>query len=291
MYVFLLWIKEFGKGVIRNFGWTLMAVFLSVACLLSFALSYVSGMNAKYFANKLEEKIEINVDLKETETDYTSIRNRLEGLKDVKEVGFVSKEEAYTKTKERLGKNSDLLTALDVNPFPARFVVKLEKADRVEQIADTITGWKIAESVEYGESFVKKMMYLTEFTRNAGVVFTIIASIFSVLVLMSTIRINIVQRKQEIRVKQVVGASYFTIRFPFILEAMFITFLSAGIVYLLIYFGYEKIVDVIQSAIPYGEFVSISAIGKELILPLALMAFGIALVGSTFSVKRFLKRT
>jgi cell division transport system permease protein len=247
-------------------------------------------MNANYFANMLDQKIEIKIDLLDKVTNYDEIKNKLMAMNEVRDVTFVSKDEAFKKVAKDMGKDSDILNVLDENPFPARFVVKVKNPGQLKEVVAQINSWKIAENVQYGEEYVEKMLMLTKFVRNAGYVVTGLAALFAIFVLISTIRVNIVQRRNEIRVKQLIGASNFTIRFPFILEAILLTGVSSAIVYYLFVFGYGRLVTAIKGAIPYAPLMDSPIVLNSILFPLLIMALIIAFIGSTFSVKRFLKK-
>ena len=267
-----------------------MAIFLSVSCLLFFSVSYIAGLNVKNFAGAVEQKIEIRVDLLDTSTNYGEMETQIKAISGVRTVQFVSKEEAMAKMETDMGKDADVLSVLDSNPFPARYVIQVTAPAVLNSVVGQIEEMKISENVEYGEEYVSKMLSMTKIIRNIGVIGTILSAIFTVFVVISTIRINIVQRRNEIRVKQLVGAGMATIRFPFVLEALILTCLSGTIVYMIFYFGYQRMLDFIKTTIPYVPFIEAATVNSELLLPLAALSVAIGFVGSFVSIKKFVKK-
>lgn len=289
MFIVWLWIKEAIVGLFRNTWWSLMAIFLSVSCLLFFSVSYVAGLNVKKLAGAIEQKIEIRVDLLQSVTNYEEINTKLQDIDGVKTVNFVSKEEALEKMKTDMGKDADMLTLFETSPLSARYVVQVNSPAVLDSTVERIKAMNIAENVQYGEEYVSKMLSMTKFIRNAGIVGTILSAIFTIFVVVSTIRINIVQRKNEIRVKQLVGAGMSTIRFPFILEALFLTSISSAIVYAIFYFGYAKVTELGKSMFPYLPMIDWSVISSSLVGPLVGLALAIGFAGSFLSVRKFVK--
>lgn len=290
MFILWLWIKEAFTGLFRNMWWSLMAIFLSVSCLLFFSVSYIAGLNVKNFAGAIEQKIEIRVDLLNSVSNYSDLDTKLKAIEGVKTVAYISKDEAMGKVKIEMGKDADILSVLDTNPFPARFVIQVTSPEVLDGVVANIKTMNIAENVQYGEEYVSKMLSMTKIIRNAGILGTALSAIFTVFVVISTIRINIVQRRNEIRVKQLIGAGMATIRFPFVLEALMLTCLSGAIVYGIFYFGYGKVIELAKSTIPYVPMVDTSVVTASLMGPLAALSIAIGFVGSFLSVRKFVKR-
>lgn len=291
-WLILLWIREAFIGFFRNLGWNIAALFLSVFCLLGFSVSFVAGENAKFFAQQLGEKVEIQLDLLETveEGQHATIIERIETLPQVKEISYISKEETYEKVQQDMGEDADILEVLDENPFSARLVIKLHTPDQVEQVASEIGTWDIASNIQYGEGYVEKLLSITDTVSKIGYLVTAIVALATVYIVSSVIKFNIDQRKQEIKVKQLTGTGIFTIRLPFLLEALIITGLSSLVVYSAFYFGYELVVQQITHMVPYIPMIEPSYIVEGVSKWLFILAFGIGIVGSLLSTSRNLEK-
>jgi cell division transport system permease protein len=290
VFIVWLWIRESVQGLFRNLWWTVMSVFLSILCLTLFSVSYIFGLNANFFAENLSQKIEIRADLKEEVTNYSEISQKLKSLPDVSEVNFVSKEEAYKVVEKEMGGDADILQVLDVNPFPARFVIKMKHPDQVAVVAKQIQDMNVAETIRYGKEYFQEILSATRIIRNIGVVLTVLATVFTIFVVVSTIRFNIVQRRHEIHIKQLIGSGMLTIRIPFIIEAVLITCLSCFLVYWGVTAGYDYFTLHFQKAISYVPLVDSSMIASSLITPMFGMAFAIGVIGSVFSTRKFMRR-
>lgn len=291
-WLMILWVKEAFFGFFRNLGWNIAALFLSIFCLLGFSVSFVAGENASFLAKELGEKVEIQVDLLESikESQHPSIIQRVEELPEVKEVSYISQEETYDKVKSDMGEDADILEVLDTNPFTARLIVKLHAPEQVEHVAKEIETWNVANNVQYGEGYVERLLSITNTISKIGYIVTIIVALATVYIVSSVIKFNIDQRKEEIKVKQLTGTGIFTIRFPFILEAMIITGISSLIVYIAFYFGYETVMQNVKDMVPYIPIVEPEYIVTNISKWLFLLALGIGFVGSILSTTRNLER-
>jgi cell division transport system permease protein len=286
MFVGWLWLKEAFLGLIRNKRWNMTAIFITTSCLFLFGASFVVGLNAKHFAKWFNGKIEIRVDLLESAKNYNEIQTSLEQLPNVKSVKFVSKEEGLKGFKKELGEDADMLDALDKNPLAARFVVKVKNTNNIQQTVNEINKMKIAESVQYGKNFVEKILVSAKALSKFGYICTAVGAIITMIVVFSSIQNNIYQRKNEIRIKQLIGAGFLTIRIPFILEALILMIISSSIVFVSFYFGFPKLMTMIHDSVPYFTFLEPQTVLKKLWIPLGLLALVVGFVGSSLSTYR-----
>jgi len=295
MFVVWLWIKEAFIGLFRNMRWNMTAIFLSTVCLFLFAASFVVGMNANYFAKLLDEKIEVKIYLLETVTDYEKIEADIKKLDNVKTVKFISKEEALRDMKKDLGEDGDMLDALDKNPLAASFVVKLHDPSKLQMFVSQVEKMNVSEYTSYGKGFVEKILLSAKAISKGGYILTLFGIVFTVFVVFTAIQNNIARRKEEIRIKQLIGAGPLTVRVPFVLEAILLTGISSGIVYGVFYYGLPKtmtsIMGSIKEAIPNFRFLDPYEMVDELFVPLFVLSLLIGFVGSTLSTYRNIKKS
>ncbi|PGK51611.1 hypothetical protein CN918_27855 [Priestia megaterium] len=289
-WLMTLWVAETVTGLVRNFWGNMTAILLTVACLTLFSISFVTGLNAKYFAEVLDDKIEIRADIKDNETDYESIAKNLVSIDGVNDVRFISKEKAFEMMEKEMKDNVEVLHAVGENPFPARYVIKVDNPDTIDKVVSEIKELKVTDDIQYGKEYVQKLVSFTNGIQNVGYIMTFAAAIFTVYIVTNVIKYNIDKRNDELKIKRLTGAGMFTIRLPFVLEALIITFASNVIVYELFTWGYGKIETMIKGMISYAPLLSKTQVLDELYLPLLLIALGIGFVGSFISTQRFIAK-
>lgn len=289
----ILWIKEAFQSIYRNMWKNIIIFVLTLISLLLFSLSYIVSENAQYLAKVLDNKVEIKVEIKESIPleQHALIEEQLKEMSGIKEVVYASKEQSLETMKKEMGENADVIDILEENPFPAYFQIKLTKANEVEKVAKKIEGLQIAESVQYGSEYVEKLLSLTSFIKNIFSGIAIGTLIMTTYMIISFIKLNIDQKRKEIEIKYLAGASGFTVRIPFMLEAIFITCVAAISVFALYYYGYNYGVTLLKESIPYAPFLPMKDMAKDMFVYLLTFGFGIGLVGSVFSTQRFLKQT
>lgn len=290
MFLPWLWVKEAFFGLFRNFKWNFSVLFSTVICLFLFAGCFSFILNAKYMAENVNGKVEIKIHLLDEQIKYSEIEEKIKSLGNVKEIRFISKDEAKEKAKKELGENGDLFDVVETNPLPASFVVKLKDNSKIESFVKDVKGLKIAEKIQYGEGFVQKIIDSTGLMIKFAYVIIATFAIVVVMVIFAAIKNNISIRMNEIRIKQLIGASDITIRIPFILESVFLTLLSGAIVYYTMYFAYPSLVGGAEEIIPYVSFLEPDILIKEMLWPLFALALITGLMGSLFSTYRNIKK-
>ena len=111
----------------------------------------------------------------------------------VKDVRFISKEEALKLLKNQMGQQRSLLNDLKGNPLPDAFEVKLkasiENWEEVEAIAARIGSYPLVEDVEYGQKLIGRFTNIFQLFRFIGIAMGIVFFMASVFIVANTIRL------------------------------------------------------------------------------------------------------
>lgn len=290
MRIIIHWLKEAFISLKRNFVWNAWSSILIVVCFFSFAVVLTAGLTAQYLASALEQKVDISVDLKPIDANYIDIKSELEKINGIKSVSFVSKEQTYQEMLVSLGDNDRVLRDLGDNPFYDSFVIQLVNPQEVKRVANEIQKKPYALEVEYGSAVSSTLFKITDAIQSWGIVITVAVAIITSLIVFVVIRSNISQRKLEIEIKQRVGASMFSVRTPYIIEALMLNSVSVIIVYGFFYIGYDWVVMKANSKVPFAPFLDKGDVMGAILMPLLLLGFSCAFIGSVLSTQRYLKR-
>ncbi|MBM7714212.1 permease-like cell division protein FtsX [Siminovitchia sp. FSL H7-0308] len=279
------------KSLRRN-GWMTFASASAVTVtLLLVGVFFVIMMNMNKFATDIENDVEIrtHIELTAKKEDQEKLKQKIESLDKVESVTFSSKEDELTHLIKTMGKDWELYE--QENPLHDVFIVKTKKPTDTPAVAKEIGTFEFVNSAVYGEKKVEKLFNTLKTSRNVGLVL-IIGLLFTAMFLISnTIKITIFARRREIEIMKLVGATNWFIRWPFLLEGMWLGFIGAIIPIIAVTSGYYYAYDFLAARIPssvikpldYSPFVfQVSAI----ILLIGVIIGG---WGSFISVRRFLK--
>lgn len=230
---------------IRN-AWLAIAAMAVMIITLSVVLfSIVANATFANTIAQITDKIDVSAFLKDDikQQDIDKLIQQVEELPNVKEVNFVSKEDALVKYKQQNANNPELLSAVSQaeNPLPATIQIKPRDLDRIQQIKDFLSkpdAQKLVADVSYRDErkeAIDKITHATNLLQRAGVVTVLVFAVISVLIIFNTIQMAIFNRRDELTIMRLLGASTWYIRGPFVVESVIYGILSAVLSTLLIH--------------------------------------------------------
>jgi cell division transport system permease protein len=234
---------------------------------------------------KLIVKVFFQDDTKASQIE--AVRVKLESDGRVKEITFISKEEALKRMEK---KYPDLVENLPGNPLPASFEVKPTKGEHVEAISNSLTPLPPGvESVKYGKKTAKRVLQVARVFTALSVLGIAVLLIAATILIGNTIRLSIFARRREIEVMKLVGASNWFVRGPFVLEGMLCALAGSLAAVLLLLLGKELVLPAILNS-RRGEESDVHAIAfiwnAAILVGVGLM---LGAAGSGLTLRRFLR--
>ena len=191
-----------------------------------FIISFVLNSSIKILNEKMD--VSVYLDDKASSSDVDSLKNRLSTTSNVKNVNYISKQEALDVYREKNKSRKDLLDAFTSkeNPLPASLEIKINDPSKIDEVVSVIeeNQYKsIITKISYHENkeSIKKFSLMTIYAKRIILALIIIFVAIAILIIFNTIRIAIYARRNEIDIMKLVGATDWFIRGPFVFEAMF----------------------------------------------------------------------
>lgn len=285
-------IKEVYTSFKRNIWMTLASIFTVVLSLFILGFFSIVILNLNKMADTLESQVQISVylkdDLSQEEIDETKeTLSKIEGLQDIK---FTTREEAMENFKERLGDQQFLLDALDdTNPLPDSFSLTVTSPQQVKTIADTAAALDSVESASYSQDIINHLFNLTHLIRLIGVALIILLTGAAIFIVSNTIRLTVFARRKEIAIMKYVGATDWFIRWPFLLEGICLGFIGGSLATIFLYIVYNQVTQEIYEAMAFFPLIPQHPFIDYISLAILVAGIIIGALGSTISLKRFLK--
>ena len=285
-------IKEVYTSFKRNIWMTLASIFTVVLSLFILGFFSIVILNLNKMADTLESQVQISVylkdDLSQEEIDETKeTLSKIEGLQDIK---FITREEAMENFKERLGDQQFLLDALDdTNPLPDSFSLTVTSPQQVKTIADTAAALDSVESASYSQDVINHLFNLTHLIRLIGVALIILLTGAAIFIISNIIRLTVFARRKEIAIMKYVGATDWFIRWPFLLEGICLGFIGGGLATIFLYIVYNQVTQEIYEAMAFFPLIPQHPFIDYISLAILVAGIIIGALGSTISLKRFLK--
>jgi len=197
-----------------------------VATLVSI-LVYSSSKVINYFETRPQVIAFLKSNAKEEEV--ASLQNKFSQDVRIKDVKYVSREEALSIYKKATSDNPLLGELVSPSIFPASLEFSASDLSFAQDIIDEVKKESIVDSVGFtaaigGESSLKdvvgRLRTITSYVRIGGGIFTGILALTSFFVLLITISMRIATRREEVEILNLIGATKKFIRGPIILEAL-----------------------------------------------------------------------
>jgi len=289
-------VQNFSRNYLVSVA-TILVLLLAVIVFESLILFGVVGQKA---ISLVQDKIDISVDFRESvsEDEMLNLKSSLESLSEVKEVEYVSRDEALARFKERHPSDSDIARALEEigdNPLRASLNIKAFNPRDYSAIASYLNNESLSsiiESVSYNQNqlVIDRLARIMDIGRQAGFLLTIILAVVASIVSFNTILLAIYSSKDEIGIMRLVGASNAFIRGPYVIVGAIYGVISAiaGVILTIpvVYFISPYVSVLIPEMNLWGYFTgSIFGItGYNL-----LFAVSIGVISSFVVVKRYLR--
>ena len=214
---------------------SILAIFVSFT-LLSFIISFVVLSNTAM--TYLQKQVQVRIFIKDSfkEEEILKLKAELEKDPRIMEVGYTSKDEAFRIFKD-LSKNDPVLQeSLTTNILPASLEVRSYDVKDLDNIATEYSTKEYVESIKYLKDIKDRFKYYSGIiTIFSLVLFTLFFTV-SFGIILSTIRINIFQKKEEIEIMKLVGANDDFIQRPFIHQGLVYSLVGSALASLIFAF-------------------------------------------------------
>jgi len=291
----------------RNASLAVAAIAVMVVTLTIILFSLVSSETLNHTIAQIADKIDISIYLSDSVTtdQRTALMSELRKLPEVKSVSYTSKDQALAEYKAANANNKDLLTAINEtgNPLPASIQVDPvdpSKIDQIQQVLDQSSTTTL-EDPQAGTSYsgdrkaaIDKIAHATTILKRVGIVAVVVFALVSMLIIFNTIQMAIFNRRDEITIMRLLGATTSYIRGPFVVESILYGILSA-----LISVGILDVLFVVASSALQASSLGLLDIGYAstyfydhffVLLTLQLLTgIVIGAASSTIATRRYLK--
>lgn len=226
--VFNTGLHSFARNAWLSTAATIVMTITLSSILLTFFASVTSTNTIQSFTDKINVTIFFVNDTPKQQIDVLISDLKNDSELGVREVSFISEEEARANFIELNKDDLETLKAIaqSEDAFPASISVKTKDTDKLEGVVELSRRSKYATIVDkdsYKDDAkrvaVDRLGNIAKFLRNGGLVASIVFGVISMLVIFNTIRMTIFNRKTEIEIMQLIGASKWYIRGPFLVEA------------------------------------------------------------------------
>ena len=286
------YIREVFISLRRN-NWMSVASIGTVAVsLFIFGMFLMMVMNMNKLAENMESQVQINVYLldKVDREQARDIEKDLKEIEGVESVGFVTKDEAMERFKDRLGDQKTLLDALDeTNPLPDSFEVTVTNPDLVKTAAEKMEKLDGVECAKYGQDVMEHLFEITRLLRIFGFTLMLVLAFATLFIISNTIRLTVFARRKEIAIMKYVGATDWFIRWPFVMEGMVLGLFGSIIAAMVLRTAYTAMAEKVYDTLAFFPLIPEQPFLTYITIIVVISGMVVGAIGSAVSIKKFLK--
>ena len=285
----------FSEGVGNMFSHGFMsfaAIGITVACLVVMGTFSLVAYNAEVQLETLESEYEILAFVDETCDDARTqqVGRALSKIANVKDVEFITKEQA-TESFEKKYENDYMLQDLDAEIFRDRYAVFVSDLNAVNQTAEAIRDVEGVAKVRVDEDIAGGFITLRNVAGIVCIALIAILLVVSVFIISNTIKLTTFDRRDEIAIMKMVGATDGFIRWPFVYEGFFLGLISAVVAFLLQWLLYASVAKslTMSDTMQLLKIVPFETIWQPVMVIFGAAGILIGIGGSLTAIRKFLR--
>lgn len=274
------------------FSTLLNVIVIGVALALP-AGAYALLFNLKTAASNVSSDPEVSIfmALDAGKADLAEIDKRIKGQPGVAATEFRSREAAFAEFKKHPSMG-DVIAALDKNPLPDAFIVRLadKDPDKLDRLADAARAWPKVEHVQVDSAWVRRVAAAVGIGRLGVLILAGLLSFALLAVTFNTIRLQILTQRDEIEIAKLMGATDGTIRRPFYYYGALLGLLGGGAATAIVAVAFLLLnAGVADLARLYGSDFLLNQLPPEDLAAILAFAAALGLAGAWLSVTRHLR--
>jgi len=287
-------VGSLGRLVRQPFASLMIVLVIAVTLAIPAALNLVVK-NAQAITsgwdNALDFSIFLKQDLSESEAD--GLARLIEQRADVESVQLITASEALDDFKQQSG-FGEALDQLSENPLPHALVVRPSAANTSQSIVllqEELANLPEADIVQVDTEWVQRFHAILDIVRRAIVIGASLLGAAIIVIIGNTIRLDIQNRREEIEVTKLIGASNAFVRRPFLWSGFWYGLLGGALALGLVQYGLYLLEE--PAARLAGLYqAGVSVLALTLTESLTILGIGVmlGLVGSWFAATRHMRR-
>lgn len=286
--------KESARSLKRNRTLSIASAATVAVTLLILGVFILLLWNVDRSVTGIQSKLQVKVYFEETATDAQrqDVRDKIEKVKGISSVGYETKNEALDNLKKQVGADkTSILEGIDPQQMPDSYIVKVTDPKYINDVVKSIKGMAGISKIYESKELVDRIVAISKTLQWVGVVLLIILSGVSLFLIGNTIKLTVYSRRREIGIMKYIGATDWFIRWPFIMEGMFIGIFGAFITTILLFLGYNGVYDKLSKSLSFilADFVSPSVVLTTLFPLFILGGLVIGALGSIQAIRKFLQ--
>lgn len=284
-------LKEGFRSIFQHGFMSFAAICVTVACLIIVGSFSALAYNLDIMVQDLNKTSEILVyiDSSLSDAEARSIGTKINLLDNVLEAKFVSREEALQSFVSDHD-NDSAFSGVQPQDLRHRYVVTLEDNTKMQQTADLLLQLPGVDKINAAYELAEGFTTIQSVLHIVSVAVIAVLLVVSLLIISNTVKLAMYDRRDEIAIMKMVGATNGFIRLPFVVEGFSLGMIGAILAFGLEWLGYDAMLSKIGSvdALQLFNFVPFQELLLPMVATFAAAGMFVGIVGSWTSIRKFM---
>ena len=285
-------IREGAKNMFSHGFMSFAAIGVTVACLLIMGTFTLVAYNVNENLSELQRENAVVAFVDDTLNDAHAkeLQEELMKVENVSSCTFVSREEARDNYVDNYDED-DLYTDLSADVFRHRYVIHLEDPSRMAETKAAVENVAGIAKARGDEAISNGFITLRNVASLVSIALVAVLLLVSLFIMSNTIKLTTFDRREEIAIMKMVGATNGFIRWPFVFEGLLLGLLGAVAAFLLQWLLYAAMCRGISASdtLQLLRIVPFARIWKVVAIVFGATGLLVGVGGSTMAIRRFLK--
>lgn len=258
--------KEGFRNTWSNRMMSIASICVLMSCLVLIGCASMIFLNIESLLARIEEENVVMVYIEDdtADADITAMGAALNGMDNVKEVEFVSKEDAWADQLSTMEEaQAQFFTEISSDiPLPDAYKVTVDDLTYFDQTVSRIEQLEHIDTIRENKDLAQKLVTIRHGVEVISIVIVVVLLAISVFIISNTIKLTVYSRRLEISIMKSVGATNSFVRLPFVVEGMILGIISGivslGLVWAFYEFAIHQFSDLLSSlqleALNFADF-------------------------------------
>ncbi len=285
--------REGVKSLWKNRTMSMASIAVLISCLLLTGVAGLLTLDLSATMQSIEGNNTFTVWLENDLPSLTAVKvgEDLRMIDNISDCTFVPKSDALSSVIQSLDGDTSLISLLGAdNPLPDSYSISLSDLSKYDETVAAIKSVEGVEDVDDYSLVATKLSNLDRLVRYCSIGIVIVLGVVSLFIISNTVKVTMFSRRMEINIMKSVGATNGFVRLPFIVEGWVIGILSGAISATILYFAYDKAVQVVYDIAPFLAVVDIQPYVGWVYLAYIVVGMLFGMLGGVISIGKYLKK-
>lgn len=270
-----------------------LAIMCATMLIFGIFFMIIENINSAVKTIELQQGMQVFIQKDATDEQISQIGEQIKAINGVNTIKFISKEDALNYNREKLGNPALFVGYDEENPFKASYLVTLTDLKLSSEVQENIYKLDNIASITSQDNTINNLVKIANGIKIVSIVVLSLLVMISIFIIANTIKLTVHARRKEISIMKYVGATDSFIRWPFIIEGIIIGIIAAIISLAVLGLAYNLIISKLGNSAVLAKIgmslLSFADISTLLVIVYLVLGIGIGALGSTISMRKYLK--